>query len=63
MWKDAPESTTQLVGERGWRRHGCKERDRVGALTEPVGGEGDNKVSIIREAIAPLGKTSDLCAW
>jgi hypothetical protein len=39
------------------------ERQGRGSDTEPLGGEGDNKVSIVREAIAPLGKTSDLCAW
>lgn len=51
MWKDAPESTTQSVGEgEGGEGMGCGERARGGVLIEPLGGEGYDKVSITREA-------------
>jgi hypothetical protein len=42
---------------------GCEERAKGGASTEPLGGEGDNKVSIDREARTTLGKTSGPCMW
>ena len=59
VWKEAPESTTQSVGEGGGGEGTmCAERARGGAPTEPLGGEGDNKVSIAREAITARGKTS-----
>jgi hypothetical protein len=58
-WKEAPESTTQSVGEReGGEAMGCAERAKGGPLTKSRVGEGDNKVSIPREAITALGKTS-----
>jgi hypothetical protein len=41
----------------GGRRHGVQGA-REGALTEPLEGEGENKDSIVREAIPSRGKTS-----
>jgi hypothetical protein len=64
VWKEAPESTTQLVGEgEGGEATGCAERPRGGAPTKAQVGEGDNKVSIAREAIIVLGKTSGPGTW
>jgi hypothetical protein len=57
--KEVPESTTQSVREGGGGEGMvCVERARGGAPTEPLGGEGDNKVSVAREAITARGKTS-----
>jgi hypothetical protein len=54
VWKEAPESTTQSVGEEeGSEATGCAERDRGG----------DNRVSIAREAITALRKTSGPGTW
>jgi hypothetical protein len=39
VWKEAPKSTTQSVGERG-RSHGCEERARGGALGDGSWGRG-----------------------
>jgi hypothetical protein len=59
MWKEAQESTTQSVGEgEGGEATECAKRARGGALTKSLVGEGDNKVSIAREAITPLGRQS-----
>jgi hypothetical protein len=58
VWKEAPESTTQLVGEGGGEGTWCEERASGGAPTRLVGGEGDNKVSTTRDAITARGKTS-----
>ena len=56
VWKEAPELTTQSVGEgEGGEATRCAERARGGALIGPLGGEGDNKGSITREAI-PAGR-------
>jgi hypothetical protein len=52
VWKEAPESTTQSVGE-GGEATGCAKRAR-GC---------DNRVSIAREAIRALGKTSGPDTW
>ena len=61
VWKDAPESTTQSVGEgEGGEGMGCGERARGGVLIEPLRGEGYDKVSITREATTTWGKTSGL---
>ena len=58
VWKEAPESTTQSVGEGdSGEAVGCAERARGGALTWLLGGEGDNRGSIAREAITVRGKT------
>jgi hypothetical protein len=57
VWKEAPKSNTQSVGE-GGEATGCVERSRGGAPTKSLVVEGDNKVSIAREAITALGKTS-----
>jgi hypothetical protein len=56
VWKEAPESTTQSVGEGGEATR-CAERARGGAPTGPLGGEGDNEDSIAREAITTQRKT------
>ena len=53
MWNEAPESTTQSVGE-GGGGEGTVYEERA------KGGEGDNKVSIVREVSTTLEKTSDL---
>jgi hypothetical protein len=59
VWKEAPESTTQSVGEGdSGEAVGCVKRDRGGALTWLLGREGDNGGSIAREAITARGKTS-----
>jgi hypothetical protein len=59
VWKEAPKSTTQSMGKGGGGEGtGCKERARRGALAVPLGGEGDNKVSIVKEAITAWEKTS-----
>jgi hypothetical protein len=47
----------------GGEATGCAERDRGGAVTKSLVGEGDNKVSIAREVTTALGKTSDLGTW
>jgi hypothetical protein len=59
VWKEAPESTTQSV-EEGGRGEGvvCAERARGGALTEPLRGEVDNKVSITMEVTSARGTIS-----
>jgi hypothetical protein len=58
VWKEAPESTTQSVGEGdSGEAVGCAERARGGALTWLLGGEGHNGGSIAREAITVRGKT------
>jgi hypothetical protein len=58
VWEEAPESTTQLVGEGGdVEGTGCVERARGGAPTRPLGGEGDNGGSIAREVIIARRKT------
>jgi hypothetical protein len=41
----------------------CEERARGGALPEPLGSEGGNKGSIVREAITARGKTSGPGTW
>jgi hypothetical protein len=61
VWKEAPESTTQSVGEGGEGTR-CEE-SQGGASTGPLGGEGLNKVSITREEIVARGKTSNPGAW
>jgi hypothetical protein len=59
VWKEAPESITQLVGEGdSGEVAGCAERARGGALTWLLGREGDNGGSIAREAITACGNTS-----
>jgi hypothetical protein len=61
VWKEAPESTTQSVGEGdSGEAIGCAERARGGALTWLLGGEGDNGGLIAREAITVRGKTRGL---
>lgn len=76
-WNGAPESTTQSMGGRGNEDKGCEKRDKGGTPIEPPGGElgprvasmlttimvGDDKVSIVMEAIATLGNTSGLVVW
>jgi GTPase involved in cell partitioning and DNA repair len=58
VWEEAPESTTHLVGEgRDGKGTRCVERTRGGALTWPLGGEGDNGGSIAKEAITARRKT------
>jgi hypothetical protein len=57
VWKDAPESTTQAVGEgEGGETAGCVERARGGAPTGPLAGEVDNEDSITREAMTTRRK-------
>jgi hypothetical protein len=52
VWKDAPKSTTQSMGEgEDGEAIGCVKRTMGGALTKSLVGEGDNKVSSAREAI------------
>jgi hypothetical protein len=63
VWKEAPESTTQSVGGGGAEDIGCEKRATRCAPIEPLEGGGDNKVSIVREAIIALGKTSGPGAW
>jgi hypothetical protein len=59
VWKEAPESTTQSVGEGdSGEAAGCAERARGGALTWLLGREGDNGGPIAREAITTRGKIS-----
>jgi hypothetical protein len=61
VWKEAPESNTQSVGEgEGGEAMRCEERAKGGTPTEPLGREGDNKGSIAREAIIVRGKTRGL---
>jgi hypothetical protein len=58
VWKEAPESTTQSVGEGdSGEAVGCAERARGGALTWLLGGKGGNDGSKAREAITARGKT------
>jgi hypothetical protein len=64
MWTEASESTTQSVGEgEGGEATGSAKRAWGGASTKSQVGEGDNKVSIAREAITTLGKTSGPSTW
>jgi hypothetical protein len=57
VWKEAPESTTQSVGEgEDGEATGCAERARGGAPTKVQVGEEDTKVSIARKAITARGK-------
>jgi hypothetical protein len=61
VWKEAPKST---VGKgEGGKATRCAKRAREGAPTRSGLGEGDNKVSITREAITTLGKTSSPGTW
>jgi hypothetical protein len=58
VWKEAPESTTQSVGEGdSGEAVGCVDRARGGALSWLLGGEGGNEGSMAREAITARGKT------
>jgi hypothetical protein len=50
VWKEALESTTQSIAGGGGEGTVCVERARGGAPIEPLRGEGDNEVSIAREA-------------
>lgn len=59
MWKEAPKSTMQSMGEgEGGEGTMCMERARGVAPTEPLRGVGNNEVSIAREATAARRKTS-----
>lgn len=50
-------------GERGGKGTRCEERARGGAPIEPLGGEGDSKVSSTKEVITIQGKTSGPGTW
>jgi hypothetical protein len=52
-----------VVEAEGGEATGCTERAGRGAPTKSRVGEGDNKISIAREAIIALGKTSGPCTW
>jgi hypothetical protein len=55
VWKEALESTTQSIAGGGGEGTVCVERARGGAPIEPLRGEGDNEVSIAREATTAGG--------
>jgi hypothetical protein len=58
VWREAPESTTQSLGEgAGGEATRCMERARGGASIGPLGGEVGNEGSIAKEAMAAWRKT------
>jgi hypothetical protein len=62
VWKEALEPTIQSVGE-GCEAMECAKRTRGDAPIKLLVGEGDNKVSIAKEAIRARGETSGRGTW
>jgi hypothetical protein len=64
VWKEAQESTTQLV-EEGWGGEGTRyaERAKGGAPRRSPGWEMGSLASVIRESTASVGKTSGPVTW